>query len=146
MSSSTDPITILSDSNVEDAFSSTNTPDCIPASPDYFPALPGNSSPDPSDDLSKYLLASLAISPFHDESSIPLPQAVTFLNFRRNEQKLSTTSSSESLQKLGAKASFKQSDLADNNINNKPIQQGTGINEPSSSPWPASPFHNRMVF
>ncbi|GKF09818.1 hypothetical protein Tco_0044042, partial [Tanacetum coccineum] len=39
----------------------------IPASPDYFPALPGNTSPDPSDDLSKYLLATLAISPFHDD-------------------------------------------------------------------------------
>ncbi|GKA14977.1 hypothetical protein Tco_0694724, partial [Tanacetum coccineum] len=57
---------------------------------DYFSASPGNTSPDPSDDLSKYLLASLAISPFHDdpyikvmqaynatsnESPIPLPQA-----------------------------------------------------------------------
>ncbi|GKD93600.1 hypothetical protein Tco_1373437 [Tanacetum coccineum] len=57
---------------------------------DYFPASPGNTSPDPSDDLCKYLLASLAISPFHndpymkvmqaynatsDESSIPPPQA-----------------------------------------------------------------------
>ncbi|GKD85944.1 hypothetical protein Tco_1357098, partial [Tanacetum coccineum] len=61
-----------------------------PASPDYPPASPGNTSPDPSDDLSKYLLASLAISPFHDdlymkvmqaynatsnELPIPLPQA-----------------------------------------------------------------------
>ncbi|GJZ92377.1 hypothetical protein Tco_0664442 [Tanacetum coccineum] len=42
MSSSTHPITILSDSNVEDAFSSTNTPDYTPASPDYFPSSPGN--------------------------------------------------------------------------------------------------------
>ncbi|GJZ76483.1 hypothetical protein Tco_0641155 [Tanacetum coccineum] len=90
MSSSTHPITILSDSNVEDAFSSTNTPNYIPASPDYFPASPRNTSPDPSDDLSKYLLALLSISPFHDdlymkvmqaynststESPIPLPQA-----------------------------------------------------------------------
>ncbi|GJX82993.1 hypothetical protein Tco_0332474, partial [Tanacetum coccineum] len=90
MSSSTHPITILSDSNVEDAFSSTNTPDYTPASPDYFPASPGNTPSDSSDDLTKYLLASLAISPFHDdpymkvmqaydttnnESSIPLPQA-----------------------------------------------------------------------
>ncbi|GJU39091.1 putative reverse transcriptase domain-containing protein [Tanacetum coccineum] len=57
----------------------------------YHPASPGNTSPNPSDDLSKYLLASLAISPFHDdlymkvmqaynnatsdESPIPLPQA-----------------------------------------------------------------------
>ncbi|GKE58688.1 hypothetical protein Tco_1497873 [Tanacetum coccineum] len=97
MSSSTHPITILSDFNVEDAFSSTNTPDCIPALPDYFPASPGNTSPNPLDDLSKYLLAALAISHFHDdlymkvmqaynatsnESPIPLPQAITFLNFR----------------------------------------------------------------
>ncbi|GJY28177.1 hypothetical protein Tco_0403944 [Tanacetum coccineum] len=84
------PIIVPSYSNVEDAFSSTHSPDYIPASPDYFPASPGNTSPDPSDDLSKYLLASLAISPFHDdpymkvmqaynatsnESPIPLPQA-----------------------------------------------------------------------
>ncbi|GKC71822.1 hypothetical protein Tco_1117705 [Tanacetum coccineum] len=58
------PIIVPSDSNVEDAFSSTNTPHYISASPDYFPASPGNTSPDPSDGLSKYLLASLAISPF----------------------------------------------------------------------------------
>ncbi|GJU09864.1 hypothetical protein Tco_1132260 [Tanacetum coccineum] len=90
MSSSTHPIIVPSDYDVEDAFSSTHSPDYIPASPDYFPASPGNTSPDPSDDLSKYLLASLAISPFHDdpymkvmqaynatsnESPIPLPQA-----------------------------------------------------------------------
>ncbi|GJU96289.1 retrovirus-related pol polyprotein from transposon TNT 1-94 [Tanacetum coccineum] len=65
MSSSTHPITILSDYN-------------------------GNTPSDSSDDLTKYLLASLAISPFHDdpymkvmqaynatnsESPIPLPQA-----------------------------------------------------------------------
>ncbi|GJS85900.1 hypothetical protein Tco_0752441 [Tanacetum coccineum] len=57
---------------------------------DYSPASPGNTSPDPSDDLSKYLLSLLAISPFHDdpymkvmqaynatsnESHIPVPQA-----------------------------------------------------------------------
>ncbi|GJR27133.1 hypothetical protein Tco_1103365 [Tanacetum coccineum] len=74
----------------EDAFSSTHSLDYIPASPDYFPASPRNTSPDPSDDLFKYLLASLAILPFHDdpymkvmqayndtsnESPIPLPQA-----------------------------------------------------------------------
>ncbi|GKF05983.1 hypothetical protein Tco_0036651 [Tanacetum coccineum] len=90
MSSSTHPITILFDSNVEDAFSSTNTPDYTPASPDYSPALSGNTPSDSSDDLTKYLLASLAISPFYDdpymkvmqtynatnnESPIPLPQA-----------------------------------------------------------------------
>ncbi|GJZ00676.1 putative reverse transcriptase domain-containing protein [Tanacetum coccineum] len=50
MSSSTHPITILSDSNVEDVFSSTNTPDYTSVSPDYFPALPGNTPSDSSDD------------------------------------------------------------------------------------------------
>ncbi|GKC34320.1 hypothetical protein Tco_1046704 [Tanacetum coccineum] len=81
MSTSTHPIIVLSNSNVKDAFSSTNTPD-------YSPASPRNTSFDPY--LSKDLLASLAISPFHDdpymkvmqaynatnnESPIPLPQA-----------------------------------------------------------------------
>ncbi|GJT60875.1 reverse transcriptase domain-containing protein [Tanacetum coccineum] len=51
--------------HIEDAFSS-NFPDYTTASPNYFPASPGNISPDPPDNLSKYLLASLAISPFHD--------------------------------------------------------------------------------
>ncbi|GJX92661.1 hypothetical protein Tco_0347247 [Tanacetum coccineum] len=58
------PIIVPSDSNVEDAFSFTTTLDYTPASPDYFPASPGNTSFDPSEDLSKDLLASLAISPF----------------------------------------------------------------------------------
>ncbi|GJX63253.1 hypothetical protein Tco_0296153 [Tanacetum coccineum] len=69
------PIIVLSDSNVEDAFSSTYSPNYIPASPDYSPASPGNTSPDPSDDLSKYLLASLAILPFHDDPYIKVMQA-----------------------------------------------------------------------
>nr|GEZ43718.1 hypothetical protein [Tanacetum cinerariifolium] len=90
MSTFTHHITIPSDSDIRDAFSSTNTPDYISASPDYFSASPGNTSSDPSEDLSKYLLASLAISPFHNdpymkvmqaynatsnESPIPLPRA-----------------------------------------------------------------------
>ncbi|GJX54293.1 reverse transcriptase domain-containing protein [Tanacetum coccineum] len=61
------PIIVPSDSDVEDAFSSTNTPDYTSASPDYSPASPRNTSSDPSEDLSKDLLASLAISPFHDD-------------------------------------------------------------------------------
>ncbi|GJV48694.1 hypothetical protein Tco_1438906 [Tanacetum coccineum] len=69
------PIIVPSDFDVEDAFSSTNTPDYTPASPDYSPASPGNTSPDPSDDLSKYLLASLAISPFHDDPYMKVMQA-----------------------------------------------------------------------
>ncbi|GKA08371.1 putative reverse transcriptase domain-containing protein [Tanacetum coccineum] len=69
------PIIIPSDFDVEDAFSSTNTPDYTPASSDYSPASPGNTSPDPSDDLSKYLLPSLAISPFHDDPYMKVMQA-----------------------------------------------------------------------
>ncbi|GKF20245.1 hypothetical protein Tco_0068883 [Tanacetum coccineum] len=67
MSTSNHPIIVLSDSDIEDAFSSTHSPDYTLASLDYFPASPGNTSPNPSDDLSKYVLASLAISPFHDD-------------------------------------------------------------------------------
>ncbi|GJR93485.1 reverse transcriptase domain-containing protein [Tanacetum coccineum] len=68
MSLSTHLIIVLSDSDVEDAFSSTITPDYISASLDYFPASPGNTSSNSTDDLSKDLLASLTISPFHDNS------------------------------------------------------------------------------
>ncbi|GJY61219.1 putative reverse transcriptase domain-containing protein, partial [Tanacetum coccineum] len=50
------------------------------ASPDYFPASPGNTSPDPSDDLSKYLLASLAISPFHNDPYMKVMQAYNATN------------------------------------------------------------------
>ncbi|GJS20762.1 reverse transcriptase domain-containing protein [Tanacetum coccineum] len=74
------PIIVPSDSNVEDAFSSTNTPDYTPASPDYSTASPGNTSSDPSEDLSKDLLASLAISPFHDDPYMKVMQAYTATN------------------------------------------------------------------
>nr|GEU49346.1 hypothetical protein [Tanacetum cinerariifolium] len=47
-----------STSNIEDAFSSNF--------PHYTTASSGNISPDPPDNLSKYLFASLAISPFHN--------------------------------------------------------------------------------
>ncbi|GJZ07446.1 hypothetical protein Tco_0541239 [Tanacetum coccineum] len=80
MSTSTHPIIILSNSNVEDAFSSTNTPDYTPASPDYSPASSGNTSPNPSGYLSKYLLASLAISPFHDDPYMKVMQAYDATN------------------------------------------------------------------
>ncbi|GKG59583.1 hypothetical protein Tco_0607211, partial [Tanacetum coccineum] len=43
MSSSNHPIIVPSDSDIEDAFSSTNVPD-------YFPATPRNTSPDSSND------------------------------------------------------------------------------------------------
>ncbi|GJR84829.1 hypothetical protein Tco_0155614 [Tanacetum coccineum] len=62
------PIIVPSDFNVEDAFSSTNTPG-------YSPASPGNTPPDSSDDLTKDLLASLAISHFHDDPYMKVMQA-----------------------------------------------------------------------
>ncbi|GJZ85612.1 hypothetical protein Tco_0650951 [Tanacetum coccineum] len=69
------PIIILSDSNVEDTFSSTHSPDYIPASPDYFPASLGNTSPNFSDDLTKDLLASPALLPFYDDPYMKVMQA-----------------------------------------------------------------------
>ncbi|GKE90868.1 hypothetical protein Tco_1571963 [Tanacetum coccineum] len=55
--------------DIEDAFSS-NFLDYTSTSLDYFLVSPGNISLDPSDNLSKYLLASLAISPSHDDPYI----------------------------------------------------------------------------
>ncbi|GJV52121.1 reverse transcriptase domain-containing protein [Tanacetum coccineum] len=69
------PIIILSDFNVHDTFSSTHSPDYIPASPDYFPASPGNTSSNFLDDLTKDLLASLALSPFYDDPYMKVVQA-----------------------------------------------------------------------
>nr|GEV63628.1 putative reverse transcriptase domain-containing protein [Tanacetum cinerariifolium] len=75
MSTSTEPIIILSDLDVEDAISSIHSPDYISASTDYFPASLGNTSSDPSEDLSKYHLVSLAILPFHDDPYMKVMQA-----------------------------------------------------------------------
>ncbi|GJY48308.1 reverse transcriptase domain-containing protein [Tanacetum coccineum] len=75
MSTSTHPIIILSNSNVKDAFSSTNTLDYTPASPNYSLTSPRNTSSDPSEDLSKDLLALLTISPFHDDPYMKVMQA-----------------------------------------------------------------------
>nr|GEW42933.1 reverse transcriptase domain-containing protein [Tanacetum cinerariifolium] len=58
--------------DIEDVFSS-NFPDYTTALPNYFPASPRNISPDPPDNLSKYLLASLAISPFYDMQAYNMP-------------------------------------------------------------------------
>ncbi|GJR19300.1 hypothetical protein Tco_0967827 [Tanacetum coccineum] len=80
MSTSTHPIIVLSDSYIEDAFSSTNTPDYTPASSNYFPASPGNTFSDPLEDLSKDLLASLTISPFHDDPYMKFMQAYNATN------------------------------------------------------------------
>ncbi|GKD46578.1 hypothetical protein Tco_1271223 [Tanacetum coccineum] len=80
MSTSNHPIIVPSDSDIEDAFSFTNTLDYTPVSPDYFTASSGNTSPDPSDNLSKYLLASLAISLFHDDPYMKVMQAYNATN------------------------------------------------------------------
>ncbi|GKD89710.1 hypothetical protein Tco_1365217 [Tanacetum coccineum] len=63
-------------SDIEDAFSS-NFSDYTLTLLDYFPVLLGNISLDPLDNLSKYLLASLSISPFHDD---PYMQAYNATN------------------------------------------------------------------
>nr|GEX06980.1 hypothetical protein [Tanacetum cinerariifolium] len=75
MSSSNYPFIVPSDSDIEDAFSSTNTPDYTPASPDYFSASPRNTPPDFLNDLTKDLLASLTFSPFHDDPYMKVMQA-----------------------------------------------------------------------
>ncbi|GJV35370.1 hypothetical protein Tco_1407847 [Tanacetum coccineum] len=41
----------------------------------YFPATPGNTSPDSSSDLTKYLLATLVFSPLHDDPYMEIMQA-----------------------------------------------------------------------
>ncbi|GJU69281.1 hypothetical protein Tco_1255540, partial [Tanacetum coccineum] len=69
------PIIILSDSNVEDTFSSTHSPDYIPALSDYSLASPRNTSPNFSDDLTKELLSSLSILLFHDDPYMKIIQA-----------------------------------------------------------------------
>ncbi|GJX36046.1 hypothetical protein Tco_0247603 [Tanacetum coccineum] len=62
-------------SDVEDTFSYTHFPDYIPALPEYFPASPGNTSPNFLDDLTKDLLASLALSPFYADTYMKVMQA-----------------------------------------------------------------------
>ncbi|GJU89589.1 hypothetical protein Tco_1302012 [Tanacetum coccineum] len=73
MSSSNLPIIVTSDSDVEDAFSCTNVPY-------YFPATPGNTSPDSSNDLTKYLLATLVFSPLYDDPYMEVMQAYDATN------------------------------------------------------------------
>ncbi|GKD41789.1 hypothetical protein Tco_1261996 [Tanacetum coccineum] len=80
MSTSTHLIIVISDSYIEDAFSSMNTPDYTPASPDYSSASPVNTFSDPLEDLSKDLLALLAISPFYDDPYMKVMQAYNATN------------------------------------------------------------------
>ncbi|GKC16198.1 hypothetical protein Tco_1012980 [Tanacetum coccineum] len=81
MSTSTHPIIVPSDSDVEDAFSSTNTPDYTSASPGYSPASPGNTSSDPLEDSPKDRSASLTILPFHNNPYMKVTQAYNVTNF-----------------------------------------------------------------
>ena len=70
MSSSNHPTIIPSDSDSENAFSSTNSPSYTSASPEYFPTSQGNNSLDFSNDFTKYLLDTLVFSPLYDDSYI----------------------------------------------------------------------------
>ncbi|GKE15957.1 hypothetical protein Tco_1423534 [Tanacetum coccineum] len=63
---------IPSDYDVEGAFSSTNAPNYISTPLGYSPVKPGNISPESLDDLTKDLLSSLSISPFHDDLYIKI--------------------------------------------------------------------------
>nr|GEV30928.1 reverse transcriptase domain-containing protein [Tanacetum cinerariifolium] len=93
MSTSTHPIIIQSDFDVEDAFSST---EYTPASPDHSPATPGNTSSDfeiksdPSEDLSEDRLVLLAITPFPDNLYMHIRQAY----YATNEESSDSSSSS----------------------------------------------------
>nr|GFA75250.1 hypothetical protein [Tanacetum cinerariifolium] len=80
MSTSTNPIIVPSDFDIEDVFSFKHSPDYIPASPDYFLASLGNTSSNPLEDLSKYIFASLAISPFHNDPCMKVIQAYDATN------------------------------------------------------------------
>nr|GEV69314.1 putative reverse transcriptase domain-containing protein [Tanacetum cinerariifolium] len=74
MSSSTHPI-ILYDSDVEDAFSSTNFANYTPTLPNYSPASSANTFSEPLENLTHNILAVLAISPFHDDPYMKVMQA-----------------------------------------------------------------------
>nr|GEV51527.1 putative reverse transcriptase domain, ribonuclease H-like domain, retroviral aspartyl protease [Tanacetum cinerariifolium] len=80
-STSTHPIIILSDSDIEDAFSFINTLDYTSASPNYSSASSGNTASefktesDPSEDPFEDHSALLAILPFHDDQYMKVMQA-----------------------------------------------------------------------
>nr|GEW52153.1 hypothetical protein [Tanacetum cinerariifolium] len=63
-----------------DTFSSTHSPDYIPASQDYFPALSGNTSSNFLEHLTKDLLASLSLLPFYDNPYVKVVQAYDATN------------------------------------------------------------------
>nr|GEU78983.1 hypothetical protein [Tanacetum cinerariifolium] len=68
MSSSNYPFIVSFDSDIKDAFSSTSSSNYTPASPDYIPASPRNTSPDSSDNsFGLILIASPTLLLFHDD-------------------------------------------------------------------------------
>nr|GEX97611.1 reverse transcriptase domain-containing protein [Tanacetum cinerariifolium] len=75
MSSSNHPIIVPSDFDIEDAFSSTNSPNHLSVFPDYFLTIPRNDSPNFSNDFTKYLLDTLVFSPLHDDPYMEAMQA-----------------------------------------------------------------------
>nr|GEV07487.1 hypothetical protein [Tanacetum cinerariifolium] len=75
MSSSNHHIIVPSDFDIEDAFSSTNSPNYLSVFLDYFLTIPRNNSPDSSNDFTKYLLDTLVFSPLHDDSYMEAMQA-----------------------------------------------------------------------
>ncbi|GJT90251.1 hypothetical protein Tco_1079096 [Tanacetum coccineum] len=97
MSTSTHPIIIISDSNVEDAFSSTDTHVYTPASSDYSPATPMNTSSDsenesdPSENPSENHSAPLAILTFPDDPYMQIRRAYYATNEKSSDSSFSST-------------------------------------------------------
>nr|GFB96528.1 hypothetical protein [Tanacetum cinerariifolium] len=76
MSSSNYPFIIPSDFDIEDAFSSTNSPNYTSASRDYFSASLGNTSLDSLDNSFGLIpIASPTLSLFHDDPYMKVMQA-----------------------------------------------------------------------
>nr|GEW08342.1 reverse transcriptase domain-containing protein [Tanacetum cinerariifolium] len=75
MSTSTHPIIVPYDFDVEDAFSSTNIPNYAPASLNYSSASLGNSFSNTSEDPSEDQLVPIVVSPFHDDLYMKVIQA-----------------------------------------------------------------------
>ncbi|GJT77714.1 hypothetical protein Tco_1044439 [Tanacetum coccineum] len=119
MSTSTHPIIVLSDSYIEDSFSSTNTPDYILASPDYFPASSRNTFSDPSEDLSKDLLASLAISPFHGD---PYMKVIQAYNATNNKSHIPSPRIGESYHKTHLERHEEQIETILNHLDELPLE------------------------
>nr|GEZ10944.1 hypothetical protein [Tanacetum cinerariifolium] len=80
MSSSNHPIIVPFDFDIEDAFSSTNSPNYLPVFPDYFPTIPRNNSPNSSNDFTEYLLDTLVFSPLHDDPYMEAMQAYNVIS------------------------------------------------------------------